>query len=207
MQTSWPLPSRTDIICTGPEWLLHLPVESQDLIRSRIIMVLWRSWHLRNEIIHGKTIPPLDISCSFLSSYYNSYNDIAMSVEEILKGKTPITASAHAMIIPSKPPYTPSPTPAVQQVALSVDGSFDPVDGSAGAGMILRDDRGAVIFASYRKLFHCNEALEAELQAMTEGLHLAMVHSHSTIVLQVDCSGALKMIGDESFDRSAAYGT
>ncbi|KAE8818794.1 hypothetical protein D1007_03392 [Hordeum vulgare] len=132
---------------------------AKDLIRSRITMVLRQSWHLKNEIIHGKTIPPLDISCSFLSSYSNSYNDVAMSVEEILKGKTPITASAHAMIIPSKPPCTPWPVPAVQEVALSVDGSFDPVDGSAGAGMILREDRGAVLFASYRKLFNCNEAL------------------------------------------------
>ena len=82
---------------------------------------------------------------------------------------------------------------------------FDPTDGSAGSGMILRDMTGTVIFASYRKLFHCNEALEAELQAMMEGLKLAIEHSQATIVLQSDCAVALKMLGDGSLDRSA-YG-
>ncbi|KAE8787922.1 Autophagy-related protein 7 [Hordeum vulgare] len=69
----------------------------------------------------------------------------------------------------------------------SVDGSYGPVDGSAGSGMILRDNKGTVIFASYRKLFHCNEALEEEVQAMKEGLDLSVVHSQTTIVLQSDC--------------------
>lgn len=121
-----------------------------------------------------------------------------MSVEEVLKGKTPITVSANTMVIPTSRPCKPWPAPAVQVVALSVDGS-------AGAGMILRDNKGTVIFASYRKLFHCNDALEAELQAMKEGLQLAVVHSQSTIVLQADCAVALKMSAEESFDRSA-YG-
>ncbi|KAE8789208.1 GDSL esterase/lipase [Hordeum vulgare] len=34
--------------------------ESHESIRSRIIMVLWRAWHLRNELVHGKSIPPLE---------------------------------------------------------------------------------------------------------------------------------------------------
>uniref|UniRef100_A0A8R7QYE7 RNase H type-1 domain-containing protein n=1 Tax=Triticum urartu TaxID=4572 RepID=A0A8R7QYE7_TRIUA len=74
-------------------------------------------------------------------------------------------------------PRKPWPPPQVHQVALSVDVSFDPTDGSVGSGMILRDMTGTVIFASYRKLFHLNEALEAELQAMMEGLKLAIEHS------------------------------
>ncbi|KAI5005452.1 hypothetical protein ZWY2020_032695 [Hordeum vulgare] len=71
--------------------------------------------------------------------------------------------------------------------------------------MILRDDKGVVIFASYRKLFHCNDALEAELQAMKEGLQLATTHSTLPVVVQSDCADALKMINGDTFDRSA-YG-
>ncbi|XBI03314.1 hypothetical protein VPH35_131747 [Triticum aestivum] len=71
--------------------------------------------------------------------------------------------------------------------------------------MILRDKTGVVIFASYRKRFHCNEALETELQAMMERLKLAVEHSQATILLQSDCVVALKMLGDVSLDRSA-YG-
>jgi hypothetical protein len=76
---------------------------------------------------------------------------------------------------------------------------------SAGSGMILRDGKGGVIYAAYRKLFHCNEALEAELQAMMEGLKLAVEHSNATILLQSACAVALKALSDCSLDRSA-YG-
>ncbi|KAI4989289.1 hypothetical protein ZWY2020_036606 [Hordeum vulgare] len=71
--------------------------------------------------------------------------------------------------------------------------------------MILRDSKGAVIFASYRKLFHCNDALEAELHAIKEGLQLATEHSQATLILQSDCAEALKMIADALPNRSA-YG-
>ncbi|KAI5010323.1 hypothetical protein ZWY2020_012460 [Hordeum vulgare] len=114
--------------------------------------------------------------------------------------------SALTLATPTLQPCRPWPAPARNVVAFSVDGSYTPMDGSAGSGMILRDDKGTVIFASYRKLFHCNEALEAELQAMKEGLELAVVHSQFPVVLQFDCAVALKMIATDSFDRSA-YGS
>ncbi|KAE8780590.1 Autophagy-related protein 7 [Hordeum vulgare] len=87
-------------------------------------------------------------------------------------------------------------------VGLSTDGSFNPDDGAAGSGMILRDNKGDVIFASYRKLFQCNDALEAELQAMKEGLQLAFTHASLPVVLQSDYVVALKMIASGNFDRS-----
>uniref|UniRef100_A0A8I6XI76 RNase H type-1 domain-containing protein n=1 Tax=Hordeum vulgare subsp. vulgare TaxID=112509 RepID=A0A8I6XI76_HORVV len=71
--------------------------------------------------------------------------------------------------------------------------------------MILRNATGGVIFAAYRKLFHCNDALEAELHAIIEGIKLTVEHSNSTIMVQSDCDAALKAISDASLDRSA-YG-
>ncbi|KAE8813388.1 hypothetical protein D1007_09384 [Hordeum vulgare] len=87
-------------------------------------------------------------------------------------------------------------------VGLSTDGSFNLEDGTAGSGMILRDCKGDVIFASYRKLFQCNDALEAELQAIKEGLQLAFIHASSPVVLQSDSAMALKMIATGAYDRS-----
>ncbi|KAE8778636.1 Arginine decarboxylase [Hordeum vulgare] len=87
-------------------------------------------------------------------------------------------------------------------VGLSTDGSFNLEDGTAGSGMILRDCKGDVIFASYRKLFQCNDALEAELQAIKEGLQLAFIHASSPVVLQTDSAMALKMIATGTYDRS-----
>mgnify|MGYP005836130031 CR=1 FL=1 len=47
-------------------------------------------------------------------------------------------------------------------VKLNTDGSVD-VNGRAGAGMVLRDDKGAIIFSACRDLFARRDALEAEV--------------------------------------------
>lgn len=72
-----------------------------------------------------------------------------------------------------------------------MDGSFRQEDGSAGAGMILRDHLGQVIFAACRFLPWCNDPLEAELAACEEGLSLAQQWSDLPIALESDCAEAL----------------
>jgi hypothetical protein len=47
--------------------------------------------------------------------------------------------------------------PALGWVKLTCDGSFKQEDGTAGAGMILRDDTGKVIFSACRQLFNCED--------------------------------------------------
>ena len=110
---------------------------------------------------------------SFLLSYYNTFNHISLGVEEIIKGKSPMYAERPAELLERQVtvPCKPWPNPQAGSMALSVDGSYNATDDSAGSGMILRDDKGGVIFATYRKLFHCNEALEVELHALLEGLN------------------------------------
>ncbi|KAE8772657.1 protein transport protein sec24 [Hordeum vulgare] len=204
MRLYWPLPDRVHINYTGKEWLFTLLDEAQVSVRSRIIMVLWRSWYVRNEIIHGKTPPPQDVSSAFLQSYHNTFSQISSSVEDIIKGKSPLVpdqASPPCKVAPSLP----WPRPPEGMVALSVDGSYAISDGSAGTGMILRKPSGEVIFAAYRKLFHCNDALEAELQAIHEGVKLAAEHSEATIMLRSDCVMAINAITGVSLDFSA-YG-
>ncbi|KAE8778199.1 hypothetical protein D1007_48904 [Hordeum vulgare] len=186
------------------EWLFNLLDEAQASVRSRIIMVLWCFWYVRNEIVHGKTPPPQDVSSAFLQSYHNTFSQISSSVEDIIKGKSPVVP------IQSSPPCKaaprlPWPRPPEGMVALSVDGSYATSDGSAGTGMILRKPSGDVIFAAYRKLFHCNDALEAELQAIHEGVKLAAERSEATIMLQSDCVTAINAITGVSLDFSA-YG-
>ena len=205
MLNHWHLPNRSLIKWTGTEWLFHLLAETHESIRSRAIMVLWRVWHLRNELVHGKSIPPPEVSCSFLLSYYNTFSQISRGVDEIIKGKSPVFTETFVEREGSINPMhrEPWPPPEIGAVALSVDGSFNVTDGSAGSGMILRNASGDVIFAAYRKLFHCNDVFEAELHAILEGIKLTVEHSNSMIIIQSDCASALKAISDASMDRSA----
>ena len=71
--------------------------------------------------------------------------------------------------------------------------------------MVLHDYQGQIIFAAYRVLFHCNDALEAELHALMQGMALAIQHSESPVVVQSDSSEALASLSSDALTRSA-YG-
>ncbi|KAI5007280.1 hypothetical protein ZWY2020_047228 [Hordeum vulgare] len=97
------------------------------------------------------------------------------------------------------------PRPPADRAALSVDGAFMQEDRSAAAGMILRHHDGSVIFAAYMRIFNCNNALEAELHAIMQGMALALQHCSLPIVVHSDSSMALVAMTGKSLSRSA-YG-
>lgn len=88
MAEVWSLPPLADVVDTGVEWLLHLPGPLSDIERSMVLLTLWRCWFARNEVVHDKVPPPLDVSQRFLCSYLDSL--IALKVDPQLtqaKGK------------------------------------------------------------------------------------------------------------------------
>ena len=123
----------------------------------------------------------MDVTVDYLDSYYKSINLVRMySVDEIIKGKMPLgdihrTENIQCLQILELWPHPPE-----GWVALSVDGSYSEQDGRASVGMVLRNEDGAVIFAAYRYIFNCNDALESEIHALMQGLALASQRSAST---------------------------
>jgi hypothetical protein len=50
----WSLPDERKFDYTGPDWLLHLLDTTEPEERNNIMLMLWRAWHHRNNIMHGK---------------------------------------------------------------------------------------------------------------------------------------------------------
>ena len=69
--------------------------------------------------------------------------------------------------------------------------------------MILRDDRGEIIYSACRELRICDNALEAELAACREGLELALHQSNLPILVELDSAKAVSMITTHEMDRSS----
>lgn len=89
---------------------------------------------------------------SFYAAISIQYVTPCTSEEQIIRGKIPVhgTVPVLEVKVPQlAPPWTP---PSSGCLALTVDGSFS-ADGSAGAGMILRNDSAEVILASCQVLF------------------------------------------------------
>lgn len=170
---------------TEPEWILRILLQLNERQKMMTMMLLWRVWHIRNEITHDKPMIHVGVSRRFLQSYVESLSLIRQHpTEEIIKGKC--VASYSSELVKQKEPDKQVPNLkkwVPPDLTLNVDGSFLISDGSAGAGMILRNHEGQVIFAACRELRHCADHLEAELAACKEGIRLALHWSESSFKL------------------------
>jgi hypothetical protein len=72
MAQHWGLPEIHQLMNSGPEWLLHTLANLPEEVRLMLLMTIWRSWHVRNEIVHHKRPPTVEASKRFLLSYVNS---------------------------------------------------------------------------------------------------------------------------------------
>jgi hypothetical protein len=88
------------------------------------------------------------------------------------------------------------------RATLNVDGAYAG-RGRAGCGMLLRNDQGEVIFAACCHLPQCQDATEAELTAIEEGLKLTLQWSLLHFDVETDCVEALILISDKGPNISA----
>jgi ribonuclease HI len=205
MSEVWSLPEVSLVVNTGKEWVLNLLHGKTEMDRVRILMLLWRIWHVRNELVHSKPAPSVEASRRFLCSYVESIATIKYyPQEDCIKGKAP----ADPMQAQSKKKeahlehvkrWT---LPPEGWVKLNVDGSFDADSRAGGAGMVLRDDGGAIIFSACRYLMTCSSPLEAELAACMEGCALARQWSTLPCIIEMDCLEGVSRIKSETGERS-----
>jgi hypothetical protein len=58
--------------------------------RLKILMSLWRIWHVWNEVVHHKPPPPFKASRRFLCSYVESISTIKYHPHaDFIEGKAP----------------------------------------------------------------------------------------------------------------------
>uniref|UniRef100_A0A8R7UYI7 RNase H type-1 domain-containing protein n=1 Tax=Triticum urartu TaxID=4572 RepID=A0A8R7UYI7_TRIUA len=68
--------------------------------------------------------------------------------------------------------------------------------------MILRDNRGRIIFSSCRYLFTCDDVLETEIMGIRKGLLLALQWSNLPIDVESDSLQAVNMVQSAETNRS-----
>jgi ribonuclease HI len=167
--------------------------------------VTWRAWYARNEVTHSKPLPTIEGSKRFLTAYVKLFHDVKnMSTDEIIKGKSAVVVdpSASHTVRLKKPSESRWTRPSPGWVKLNFDGSVKMENGSAGAGMILRNENGGIVFSACRQLVNCLDPLEAEARACEEGLKLALQLSDKQIIMESDCAGLVTAVLETGQDRS-----
>jgi hypothetical protein len=69
MRKHWDLPGEEWLRQSGPDWLLLLLQKVDKITRAQLLMLMWRAWFLRNDIIHGEGKCTVAGSEGFLISY------------------------------------------------------------------------------------------------------------------------------------------
>lgn len=169
------------------------------------MMILWRAWHVRNEVSHHKPAVPIEASRRFLASYVSSLLSLEQYPDtDPTKGKQVVDYFGEPIRKQKPIPHVERWTPPAPGCAkLNIDGSFLLTDGTAGAGMLFRDHTRAVMLAAIRGFGNCMDALEAELAAIHEGIILALNWTKLDIVVETDCAEAVQMITASGQDRLA----
>ncbi|GJN26558.1 hypothetical protein PR202_gb14497 [Eleusine coracana subsp. coracana] len=166
---------------------------------AQLLLLLWRAWFARNEIVHGSPMPSVQASVSFLSKYWLELCVVSQDTHSVdLKGKRPVvysmqkntrrfTRRERQMREPSK--WEPPPE---GWIKINVDGGFDKDTGKAGIGIVIRDAYGQALLCSWRALFRARDAEETEAVAATEGLRLAVEWNPEKAILESDCASVIQ---------------
>ncbi|KAE8785654.1 hypothetical protein D1007_40638 [Hordeum vulgare] len=180
MAPVWKLPRLTDIK-RHDDWFIHVVCEADEQQRVQLLMLPWRIWHVRNEVVHSKPAPPVDASFRFLASYYDSLANLRADPDaDYVKGKMvpahcfPLLRDVGVVPIDSCSLWIP---PSGGRLKLNTDGSV--LNGSAGTGMVLRDHDGNFIFSACRFIYDCDDVLESEILAIKEDLRCTYAFSIS----------------------------
>jgi hypothetical protein len=206
MKEIWPLPNDDKLVHNGSEWLISLLHDITEDQKVATLLIFWRMWRAQNEITHDKPCPSIEGSRRFLAGYRNSlmltrnYSEADIIKEKMAvdHNQGPICAISSNTIVKETQAWTLAPQGFAK---LNVDGEFTAQ--SAGAGMVLHDHAGDVIFTACRHLDTCIDALEAELAAIEEGIKLALHWSALKIIMETDCADAVELIGGKKANLSA----
>ncbi|VAH99193.1 unnamed protein product [Triticum turgidum subsp. durum] len=216
MRGIWDLPSEKLFGYTGVDWLQNLLLPCNSETRSKVLLLLWRCWFLRDDCVHNKGkefigrsvlfLQQLEIeliSCSTTSDTMNG-KGVCRQTPQILAGE------GHSLVLPGSGATVVADSvhwtaPPAGTVKLNSDASFFSSSGNSYVGAVARDHKGAVIFSLSKRTDCCSSVEEAEARALLAGLQALSVIYRGPLIAETDCSVLACELQPGSICRSAWF--
>jgi hypothetical protein len=166
IRKEWKIPGEEELNWSGPLWLLLLSDRFDVATNSRLALLFWRTWFVRNEVVHNGRWIWVSGSIAFLQDYLQLMQNCHKPGYVIdTKGKSICTEQdyrGNENNLSNKPvtntyAWTKPPQ---GWVKINVDGAFDAGSNRAGIGVIIRDENGAVLPTSWQ-VIHDEYSAEA----------------------------------------------
>ncbi|KAM0843073.1 hypothetical protein ACQ4PT_057951 [Festuca glaucescens] len=201
LRDHWKLPPEHTFRYSGNDWLLILLNQLDDSSSSRVLLLFWRAWHLRNNVIHENGKEPISRSVNFLVSYATAHENLEVPVN--IKGKTPFPCSASIIRKVPVGASTAWEAPPLCWIKLNTDASFTSKDRAGGAGAVAIDHHGNIMFAACSPIPRCADAIDAEAKAALRVIELVKSMGYSRIILELHCAA----LSSDDQDRSNQWVT
>lgn len=134
MREVWLLPPEKSFRFTGCDWLqVLLSTETEDM-RAKVLLLLWRCWHLRDDCIHGRGRETIKESVLFLSRYDEELKSACLGISSVTGKDTGSLTNPKPCI--STQPSMHWTAPVRGMVKINSDAAFTPDSGQSWAGAV-----------------------------------------------------------------------
>ncbi|XP_047071763.1 tryptophan--tRNA ligase, cytoplasmic-like [Lolium rigidum] len=171
-------------------------------MRVKLLFLLWRTWHHRNNAVHGDGKASIAASVPFLQSYVDSLQPGTSAPDP--KGKSAIVVNRPAPVMATEVPskwLAPGPG----WIKVNVDAGWNSPNVPGGAGLVVRNDTGRVLFSAWKTLPLCASAEEAEILALLEGIRYLAANPQFSGILETDCARIVAVLSSLDRDRSSNW--
>lgn len=203
MRDVWQLPNEETFRYTGKDWFFNLLDGVTVDMRTKVIFLLWRSWHHRNNVVHGDGKASITASISFLQNYKESLGKKEPAL--VSNGKAPVPP----LVIPAAVTKVFAPSrwcaPDTGWIKVNVDAGWNAASASGGIGMVARDANGKVLYSEWKRLNSCASAEEAEILAVLDGLRYLAANTQQPGMLESDCARVVEVLSSSVRDQSGHW--
>ncbi|VAI53801.1 unnamed protein product [Triticum turgidum subsp. durum] len=203
MRNHWRLPKENAFWYTGEDWLQNLLNTCDADTRNKILIMLWRAWFLRDNIIHSDGKEAISRSVAFLLKYEEVRS--VQEKSEAERGMFCMDLFEQHCPDPLKPVGKQWRPPGKGVIKLNTDASVDPASGVSACGAVARNEQAAPVFSMGCKLGKCTTVEEAEGLALLSGLQTLATYYNGSIHVELDCLTLVKAISPGAANQSYLF--
>ncbi|XP_056856670.1 uncharacterized protein LOC130506077 [Raphanus sativus] len=177
----------SDSLYANIHWVLNLKKEypMEEVEESFAPWLMWRLWKNRNDFV-----------------FRGNDHDAALTVWKVWEDVFEWISRAEVKEKEVKEPTAPKPEvkwkpPAERYLKCNSDAAWLKEERSGGAGWILRDHRGRLIWAGAKKLAEVRSAIEAEAEAVRWALQTVTGFGYDRVQFETDSLQLMRMINGE----------
>jgi hypothetical protein len=199
----WDLPHEDAFKFTGKDWVLILLSQVDEDMRAKLLLLWWRTWHLRNNVIFGDGKCGIEHSSNFLQSYLCSSLD-TREIETLAdpKGKQPMFSPSTELEVKCPVQQAIWTKPSTGWCKLNFDAGFVESSNKGSWGAILRDEVGHVILSAWGRLDYCASAEVAEAIAGLYSIKAILPVCVRPVIIENDCAAVIKALQNKTSDKS-----